>query len=85
MTSDSWVLVLTAAGACVTTTGALWLMFGFSPDKPRFKDDGLLYPGRQESKVVPSLLRAQRIPGGMTAIGAAIQLLAAVIALTTPR
>ena len=76
-----WALGLTLAGAAITTIGALWLLFGFSPKDPRFTDDGPLVPGRQTSQVVPNLLRAQGRVAWTVAVGAALQLAGAVLAV----
>lgn len=79
-------MIITAAvvaviGAIVTGAGAAWLAFGFSPDNERYKDDGMLYPGPQESQVLPNLLQDQRRATALVAIGGGIQLVATMIAL----
>jgi hypothetical protein len=74
-------VVVTAVGAALATAGALWLFFGLSPTDPRFRDDGMLYPGRQESSVVPALLRAQRRPAALVGLGTSTQLVGAVLAI----
>ena len=79
-------MIITAAvvaviGALLTGSGAAWLAFGFSPDNERYKDDGMLYPGPQESQVLPNLLRDQRRATALVAFGGAVQLVATVLAL----
>lgn len=74
-------LVLTLIGLVVTTAGAVWLVFGFSPTNPRYVDDGQLYPGPQKSTVVPNLLRDQRKVSALVAFGAAIQVAGGVFAI----
>lgn len=71
---ELWSLIVTAIGTAVSLVGAMWLVLSSKPDNPRYIDDGLLYPGRQESKVVPALVRDQRKVGIVVAAGNAIVL-----------
>lgn len=70
-------LVVTLVGALATTFGAVWLLFGFDPDDPRYTVDGPLYPGVQQTKVVSNLLHDQREVSVLLAVGAMIQLVGA--------
>ncbi|SHP28707.1 Uncharacterised protein [Mycobacteroides abscessus subsp. abscessus] len=72
--------ITAALGALVTLIGSI-LMVRIRPDNPRYQDDGLLYPGQQESKVVPALLHDQQSATALIAAGGAIQLVATVLAL----
>jgi hypothetical protein len=74
-------VILTAIGAASAAGGAAWLFFGISPNDLRFVSDGMLYPGEQESSVMPALIRAQRKPAALVALGTSIQLVGAVLAI----
>lgn len=73
--------VIAVVGALVTCVGSVWLVVGFGADNPRYVDDGMLYPGRQSSTVLPNLLRDQQKVTALIACGGAIQLVGTVLAL----
>lgn len=74
-------MILALLGAVSAFAAALWLLFKFKPSDSRFADDGMLYPGRQTSTVVPNLLREQGRVGALVAVSAALQVLAVVLAI----
>ena len=74
-------LWLAMAGCAVSAGAAVWLLVGFSPDNPRYVDDGPLYPGVQRSQVLPRLMNDQRWVAALIVLGAAVQLLGAVMAI----
>lgn len=74
-------LWLAMAGCAVSAGAAVWLLIGFSPDSPRYVDDGMLYPGAQRSQVLPRLLKDQRWVAALVVLGASLQLLGAVLAI----
>ena len=75
-------LWLAMAGCAVSAVAAVWLLVGFSPDNPKYVDDGQLYPGVQRSQVLPQLMRDQRGVAALVVAGAAVQLLGAVLSIT---
>jgi len=68
-------------GGAISVTAAVWLLVGFSPNNPRYSNDGPLYPGMQRSLAVPQLLKDQRGVAALVVTGSSIQLLGAVFAL----
>ena len=74
-------LWLAMAGCAVSAAGAVWLLVGFSPDNPKYLDDGPLYPGQQRSQVLPQLLRDQRGVAVLVVFGASVQLAGAVLSV----
>lgn len=75
--------VVAVVGALITAAGSCWLWLGFKPDNPRYVDDGMLYPGRQTSRVLPNLLKDQQKVTALIAVGGAVQLVATVLVLIT--
>lgn len=75
------MVIAAAIGALVTLVGAIWLWRGFGPGNERYKDDGLLYPGQQESTVLPNLLRDRQKVMAVIAGGGAIQFVGSCLAL----
>ena len=74
-------VLLSALGATVSLVCAVWLLIGFNPSNPRYVDDGMLYPGPQQSKVLPNLLADQRKVSAFVVIGATLQLFGAVLTI----
>lgn len=68
-------LAVTVIGVAFSLAGSIWLLLGFSPNNPRYVNDGGLYPGEQTSTVVPNLLTDQRRPLGLVAIGGGLQVI----------
>lgn len=66
---ELWSLIVTGIGAALNLYAAWWLVWSSTPDDPRYTDDGMLYPGPQESKVVPALVRDQRKIGAVVLAG----------------
>lgn len=69
------------AGCAVSAVGAVWLLVGFSPNNPKYVDDGMLYPGVQRSQVLPQLLKDQRGVASLVVIGTTLQLGGAVLTI----
>lgn len=74
-------LFITLVGLVASLCGAAWLQWGIKPDDPRFKDDGMLYPGRQASRVLPKYIKAQQSPTLLVVVGGGIQILGGVLAM----
>ena len=74
--------IVAVVGALITSVGSGWLWLGFKPDNPRYTDDGMLYPGRQRSMVLPALLMDQQRVTALIASGGGVQLVGTVLALT---
>jgi hypothetical protein len=72
-------LVLSLAGAGGAMVAAVWLLLGFRPEN--YRDDGMLFPGQQESQVVPKLLRDQGKVAALVVASASCQLLGLVFGL----
>ncbi len=72
-------LAMTVVGAVVNLAGAAWTLCGFNPEDPRYKDEGLLYPGQQVSKAVSRLLRDQRRVSAVTVMGSTVLTVGAVL------
>lgn len=66
-------------GAVGGTVAAVWLLIGFKPDNPRYTDDGVLFPGEQQSLVVPNLLRDQRKVAALVTASAICQFVGVVL------
>ena len=77
---ELWALILTIVGALLNFYAAWWLVWSSKPDDPKYTDDGMLYPGRQVSKVVPALVRDQRRIGAVVLVGNSFLLAGAVLA-----
>lgn len=78
---DTVGLWLAMAGCAVSAAAAVWLVVGFSPDNPKYVDDGQLYPGTQRSQVLPQLLKDQRGVAALVVLGASVQLGGAVLSI----
>jgi hypothetical protein len=80
---ETWALfltvILTVIGAAVNGAAAVWLLAASNPDNERYTDDGMLYPGRQRSQVVPALVRDQRKIAALTVLGTTILVVAAIL------
>ncbi|MBL3699255.1 hypothetical protein EV139_0884 [Leucobacter luti] len=74
-------LVAALLGLALSLWGAVWLWFGLDPDNERYKDDGMAYPGTQESQVLPRYIADSRRPTLLVAVGGAVQVAAGVLAL----
>lgn len=74
-------LWLAMAGCAVSAAAAVWLLVGFSPDNPKYLDDGPLYPGQQRSQVLPQLMRDQRGVAALVVLGGSVQLAGAVLSI----
>lgn len=72
-------LWLALAGCAVSAGAAVWLLVGFSPNNPKYVDDGTLYPGVQRSQVLPQLLKDQRGVAATVVFGTTLQLGGAVL------
>lgn len=68
-------------GCVLSVAAAVWLLVGFSPNNPRYVNDGPVFPGEQESKVLPQLLKDQRGVAAVVVLGASVQLTGAVLAI----
>lgn len=74
-------LIITLVGLVASLCVAVWLQWGIKPDDPRFTDDGMLYPGRQASRVLPNYIKAQQSPTLLVVVGGGIQILGGVLAV----
>jgi hypothetical protein len=74
-------LVVACVGCAVSLGAAVWLLLGFQPSNPKYRDDGPLYPGRQVSLVVPRLLQDQCRASALVVVGATLQLFGAILAV----
>lgn len=74
-------LIVTLLGLSLSLVGAAWLQWGIDPEDERFTDDGMLYPGRQRSEVLPRYIHAQKRPTLLVVIGGGVQVLGGVLAL----
>jgi len=74
-------LIITLVGLVASLWGAVCLQWGIKPDDPRFTDDGMLYPGRQSSGVLPNYIQAQQSPTLLVVVGGGVQILGGVLAV----
>lgn len=74
-------LIITLVGLIASLCGAVWLQWGIKPDDQRFTEDGMLYPGRQASRVLPKYIKAQQSPTLLVVVGGGIQILGGVFAV----
>lgn len=78
---ESVGLWLAMVGCAVSAAAAVWLLVGFSPENPKYVDDGMLVPGQQRSQVLPQLLKDQRGVAALVVFGASVQLAGAVLSV----
>lgn len=74
-------IVVALVGLVLSLAGAAWLWFGLDPENVRYLDDGLLYPGRQQSAVLPRYIRDSRRPTLMVVVGGGVQVIGGILSL----
>lgn len=73
--------IIELSGCALSINAAVWLLVGFSPNNPKYSNDGPLYPGMQRSLALPQLMKDQRGVAALVVIGASIQMVGAVLSL----
>lgn len=74
-------LICALIGLVLSLVGAVWLWFGLDPDKEKYKNEGQLHPGEQQSITLPKYISDSRKPTLLVAIGGGVQVIAGILAV----